>query len=100
MQENVPTFATDSTAAELYTLNISGVTGVVKVSTVIVEAMLVKILYDHKPVVVYGVSGVLLPTFLTLIFLLYYVLLLLTLFSYYVMEVIILVLIFFISNII
>ncbi|KAK2448859.1 fasciclin arabinogalactan protein [Trifolium repens] len=67
MQENLPTFATDSTAAKLYTLNISGVTGVVKVSTVIVEEMLVKIMYDQKSVVVYGVSGVLLPTFLTLI---------------------------------
>jgi hypothetical protein len=53
MQENFPTFATDSTATELYTLNISGGTGVVTVSTETVEAKLIKILYDKKLVVRY-----------------------------------------------
>jgi hypothetical protein len=50
-QESLPTFATDSTGAELYTLNISEVTRVVTVSTRIVN----KIMYDRKPVVIYGV---------------------------------------------
>jgi hypothetical protein len=53
MQENLPTFAKDSTAAELYTLNISGGTGVVTVSTETVEAKLIKIMYDQKLVVRY-----------------------------------------------
>ncbi|WJX28007.1 hypothetical protein P8452_16775 [Trifolium repens] len=61
MQQNLLTFATDSTAAELYTLNVSGVTGAVKVSTGIVEAEVIQILYDRKPAVIYGVSKVLLP---------------------------------------
>ncbi|MCH80999.1 fasciclin-like arabinogalactan protein 8 [Trifolium medium] len=59
--QNLPTFATDATGAELYTLNISGLNGVVTLSTGIVEAKLVKILYDRKPIVVYGVPKVLLP---------------------------------------
>ncbi|CAJ2637635.1 unnamed protein product [Trifolium pratense] len=59
--QNLPTFATDATGAELYTLNISGIKGRVTVSTGIVKGKLVEILYDQKPIVVYGVPKVLLP---------------------------------------
>jgi hypothetical protein len=54
-QESLPTFATDFTEAELYTLNISKFTRVVTVSTKIFKAKLNKIMYDQKPVVIYGV---------------------------------------------
>ncbi|MCI45619.1 fasciclin-like arabinogalactan protein, partial [Trifolium medium] len=56
-----PTFATKAMEAGIYRLNIPGLNGVVTVSTGIVDAKLTRTVYDHKPVVIYGVSNVLLP---------------------------------------
>ncbi|GAU50500.1 hypothetical protein TSUD_409750 [Trifolium subterraneum] len=61
MQQNFPTFATYAMGVELYMLIISSHHRIVTASSGIVEAKLVKILYDHKPIVVYGVSKVLFP---------------------------------------
>ncbi|KAM7522196.1 hypothetical protein LguiA_012098 [Lonicera macranthoides] len=56
-----PTLATEDMGAGSYTLNISRVNGSVEINSGIVQATVTRTVFDENPVVIFGVSKVLLP---------------------------------------
>ncbi|XP_004236212.1 fasciclin-like arabinogalactan protein 4 [Solanum lycopersicum] len=56
-----PTLATEQNGAGSFTLNISRVNGDVSIDTGIVQASVTRTVFDQNPVVIFGVSKVLLP---------------------------------------
>ncbi|CAN4088128.1 unnamed protein product [Withania somnifera] len=56
-----PTLATEQNGAGSFTLNISRVNGDVLIDTGIVQASITRTVFDQNPVVIFGVSTVLLP---------------------------------------
>lgn len=56
-----PTLATEQNGAGSFTLNISRVNGDVSIDTGIVQASISRTVFDQNPVVIFGVSNVLLP---------------------------------------
>ncbi|MCD7456692.1 hypothetical protein HAX54_032748 [Datura stramonium] len=56
-----PTLATEQNGAGSFTLNISRVNGEVSIDTGIVQALVTRTVFDQNPVVIFGVSSVLLP---------------------------------------
>lgn len=56
-----PTLATEDMGAGSYTLNISRVNGSVAINSGIVQATVTRTVFDENPVVIFGVSKVLLP---------------------------------------
>ncbi|CAN4086045.1 unnamed protein product [Withania somnifera] len=56
-----PTLATEQNGAGSFTLNISRINGDVVIDTGIVQASITRTVFDQNPVVIYGVSTVLLP---------------------------------------
>lgn len=56
-----PTLATEQNGAGSFTLNISRVNGDVLIDTGVVQASITRTVFDQNPVVIFGVSTVLLP---------------------------------------